>query len=349
VFFDFRRGNHDDVKAERPAETVDHGSWPGFSSEEVRAREEQLLEEPDTAPIEPQGELRGASAAKGIAMLAILALVALLGAAGAWLVVGPDDPSAASGQGPVAPGGGNVALPPPTSDSTGTHETTTDSQRTVTTEAGTTDARTTEATSAAVTVPDVVGDPVAQARRRLHDADLQVRTRLVASSRPSGTVLVQLPRAGNRLARGDVVALDVANAATIRVPQVVGRTVAEAKRALRSVGLSSSVSKVPSSKPHGTVLGQSPGAGAKVRRGTAVALRVSTGPALADVPDVVGLGDVEARAALEDAGFQVAVVDRPTDDSTQDGVVVDQSPSGSTDAREGSTVTLTVARFGSGP
>jgi serine/threonine-protein kinase len=146
-----------------------------------------------------------------------------------------------------------------------------------------------------------------------------------------------------------VVSLDVANVTTIRVPQTVGRTVAEAKQALRSGGLGSSATEVSSPKPEGTVIGQSPAAGAKVRRGTVVALRVSTGRALVDVPDVVGLAEVEARTALEDAGFQVAVVDRSTGDSTQDGVVVDQSPSGSTDAGEGPTVTITVARFGSGP
>lgn len=335
---------------ERPAEPSGDKTWPGFSRDEVRVQEEQLLDEPDTAPLEPQGPPRGSFATKGIAMLATMALIAFLGAAGAWLVVGTDDPSAASGEGPVAPGGsGNGASLAPTSDSTGTQETTTDSQRTGTTEAGTTDARSTEATPPAVTVPDVVGDAVAQARRRLHDADLHVRTRLVASSRPSGTVLGQLPRAGKRLAGGDVVSLDIARVTTIRVPRTVGRTVAEAKQALRSVGLSFSLTKVPSSKPEGTVLGQSPAAGAKVRRGTVIALRVSTGPALANVPDVVGLAEAEARAALEDAGFQVAVVDQPTADSSQDGVVVDQAPSGSTDAREGSTVTITVARFGSGP
>jgi serine/threonine-protein kinase len=67
------------------------------------------------------------------------------------------------------------------------------------------------------------------------------------------------------------------------------------------------------------------------------------------VPDVTGLDEGAARSTLEGDGFRVAVVDEPTDDSSQDGVVVDQSPSGSTDARDGSTVTITVARFSSGP
>lgn len=341
------------MNEQRSVEMGDGDGWPGFSPEDVRVGEEHLRDERGAVTIaDPQAPPHSSSAPRSFALLALLAL-ALLGAAAAWLVAGSGHPpggSAAQQQGPAAPGGsGNVALGPPTSDSTGTQETPTDSERTGTTEATTTDARTTEATPPAVTVPDVVGDPVARARRLLHDADLRVRTRLVVSSRPSGTVLDQLPRAGKRLASGDVVSLDVANVTTIRVPQVVGRSVAEAKQALRSVGLSSSVTKVSSPKPEGTVLDQAPAAGAKARRGTVVALRVSTGPALVTVPDVVSLAEVEARTALEEAGFQVAVVDRSADDSTQDGVVVDQSPSGSTDAREGSTVTITVARFGSGP
>ena len=203
-----------------------------------------------------------------------------------------------------------------------------------------------------VAVPDVVGDSASQAARRLRDAHLHPATRLVTSSRAAGTVVDQSPSAGNRLASGGVVTLDVAKVRPVvmaRVPQVVGRTAADAKQALRSVALGSSVTTVSSSKPNGTVRSQSPAAGAKVRRGSVVSIRVSTGPALVTVPDVSGLDEGAARSALEGDGFQVEVVDQPTADSSQDGVVVDQAPSGSTDAREGSTVTITVARFGSGP
>ena len=328
---------------ERPQE-----EWPGFSPEEVRAQEEELHHEPGTVTAEPQGAPSRSGAARNVAILGILALLALLGLAAALLVLGADDPSGASAASHRSPGGGNGAQPP--SASTGTElMTTTDS---ATTTEMNTDSASTSTGSPPVAVPDVVGDPASQATRRLRNADLRPETRLVTSSRAPGTVVKQTPSAGNRLASGGVVTLDVAKArpvVTVRVPQLVGRTVPEAKQSLRSVALGSSVTTVSSSKPAGTVLSQSPAAGAKVRRGSVVSLLVSTGPALVTVPDVTGLDERDARAALRRDGFDVEVVDQPTDDSSQDGVVVDQSPTGSTDAREGSTVTITVARFSSGP
>ena len=328
---------------ERPQE-----EWPGFSPEEVRAQEEVLHDERGAVTAEPPGAPSRATTARTVAILGILGLLALLGAAAALLVLGADDPSGASAASHRSPGGGNAAQPP--SASTGTElKPATDAATTTDT---TTDSETTSTVPPPVAVPDVVGDPASQATRRLRNADLRPETRLVTSSRAAGTVVKQTPSAGNRLASGGVVTLDVAKArpvVTVRVPQLVGRTVTEAKQVLRSVALSSSVTTVSSSKEAGTVLGQSPAAGAKVRRGSVVSLRVSTGPALVTVPDVTGLDEGDARAALRGDGFDVEVVDQPTDDSSQDGVVIDQSPRGSTDAREGSTVTITVARFSSGP
>jgi serine/threonine-protein kinase len=60
---------------------------------------------------------------------------------------------------------------------------------------------------------------------------------------------------------------------------------------------------------------------------------------------VTGLDADSARVKLENAGFDVAVVDQPTSDPDQDGVVVDQDPLGGTEADNGSTVTITVARL----
>jgi beta-lactam-binding protein with PASTA domain len=347
LFFDRRSGNSDEVTDDRPVERLDDTGWPGFSPDEVRAQEE-LLDERGAATVEPQVQPPGSTAARRVATLGILALLALLGAAAALLVLGAGDPSsgsAASREGPVTPGGGgNGAQQPPASAQLGSVATT-DSATTTDT---TTDAVARNASTTPVAVPDVVGEQASQATQRLRDADLHPKTRLVASSRAAGTVVDQAPSAGERLASGGIVTLDVAKprpVVTVRVPRLVAMTVTQAKQALRSAALSWSVTTVSSSKPAGTVLGQSPAAGAKVRRGSAVTLRVSAEPALATVPDVTGLDEGEARVALQGDGFQVAVVDQPTDDSTQDGVVVDQSPSGSTEAREGSTVTITVARF----
>jgi serine/threonine-protein kinase len=62
-----------------------------------------------------------------------------------------------------------------------------------------------------------------------------------------------------------------------------------------------------------------------------------------EVPDVVGQGEDEAEAALEDAGFEVRTRDQETSE-TDAGQVTAQDPKGGTRRSEGATVTITVAR-----
>jgi serine/threonine-protein kinase len=133
----------------------------------------------------------------------------------------------------------------------------------------------------------------------------------------------------------------------VRVPKVVGKQQATAQRALAGAGLRSRVTYVASEKPQGTVLSQSPTAGTTVKRGSRVALKVSTGPSTPQetaVPDVTGEDEGTATSDLESAGFQVQVVDQQTADASQDGIVLDQDPAGGSQAPAGATVTIVVGR-----
>lgn len=199
--------------------------------------------------------------------------------------------------------------------------------------------------------PDVVGLTVSDATEALRKAGLRPRIALVPSDDPAGTVLSQSPSAGTALADGSVVTLEVAKAREpaverVELPDSVGSGVADARARLRDLGLRVRVVRVVAPDAAGTVVGQSPRAGAEVREGTTVTLRVSTGPAEVAVPDVTGLDEASARLELENAGFDVRVTDQSTDDPTQDGLVVGQSPRGGATARDGAVVTITVARMG---
>jgi beta-lactam-binding protein with PASTA domain len=200
------------------------------------------------------------------------------------------------------------------------------------------------------TVPDVVGDPASTARRALQDAGLRVEIERVASSRPVGTVLRQSPAAGTRVGDGAAVSLQVAKPrpatpAKIDVPHVTGLDVADARARLTDLGLRSTVTRVESERPAGTVIEQSPSAGAALERGDTVALTVSSGPAAVAVPDVVGMDEASAREQLEAAGFEVTTTDEPTSDPAEDGQVVGQSPSAGAERKPGTLVTLRIARL----
>jgi serine/threonine-protein kinase len=131
----------------------------------------------------------------------------------------------------------------------------------------------------------------------------------------------------------------------VTVPDVVGKTQADATRALEDVGLK--VGQITETRDavaaSGTVLLQDPAAGADVDDGAAVALTVSSGPGTAAVPDVVGLTRADAEAALADAGLVPASV-LQYDLTAPVGEVVDQLPAAGEQATPGTQVGLMVSR-----
>ena len=219
-----------------------------------------------------------------------------------------------------------------------------------------------------VPVPDVVGQPSADAQATLKQAGFDYTIVLVPSDQPRGTVVSQAPAGGATAPQGSKVRLNVASgggattgtgttattgtattSATVAVPRVVGLSQTAAQRRLQAAGLKSNVVYVASTQPAGRVVAQRPPPGTTVKRGSRVRLNVSTGPnpqASTPVPDVVGQDEATATSTLQDAGFQVVVIDQPTADQTEDGVVLDEQPAGGTRAPRGAVVTIYVGRFG---
>jgi beta-lactam-binding protein with PASTA domain len=130
-----------------------------------------------------------------------------------------------------------------------------------------------------VTVPNAVGIPQGEARDRLVAAGFKVTDASVSSAQPTGTVVAQSPPAGDKVARGTSVRINVSKgSATANVPSEVGQTSDAAQRDLANKGFRPAVVQVPSDQPLGTVVAQSP-AGGQARKGSSVQLNVSKGPA----------------------------------------------------------------------
>lgn len=199
-----------------------------------------------------------------------------------------------------------------------------------------------------VEVPGVVGLSRSRAEAELREVGLVAGVRTEESGQRPGRVLEQSPSAGEQVEPGARVRLVVSvrpEPEPVRVPRVVGLPVADARARVREAGLRSTVTRVESSRDPGTVVRQTPRAGASAQQGAIVALEVSSGPALASVPDVVGLDETSARRELEGAGFRVRLVEEPTSEPSEDGIVVAQAPAGGTRAKPGTTVTITVRVF----
>ena len=130
-------------------------------------------------------------------------------------------------------------------------------------------------------------------------------------------------------------------AALVEVPDLSGLSLGEADARLRSIGLESEPSyQVNVAIPENTVFAQSPLAGQRVEDGQTVALTISQGES-PTVPPVRGRTSIDAREVLSNAGYQVIVIEGPS--QAEAGTVVLQDPISGTELGLGEAVTITVS------
>ncbi len=230
-----------------------------------------------------------------------------------------------------------------------------------------------------VVVPRVVGQTQGDAVQALTALGLKPVLLNVPSDKPAGTVVGQKPPAGKEVDKGAEVTVNVSTgsgpatttattttattttttattsttgtttaATPVRAPRVVGLAQTPALRRLNVLGLLPTVVYVRSSQPANRVVSQAPAPGTSLRPGARVRVNVSTGqnpqPNTA-VPNVVGQDQATAVQTLRDAGFQVAVLNRPSADQSKEGLVVEQQPSANANIPGGSQVSIFVGRF----
>jgi beta-lactam-binding protein with PASTA domain len=223
----------------------------------------------------------------------------------------------------------------------GTNPTTT--PPTTTTSTQTTDTETT----ATVSVPDLSGISVEDARERLAERGLEARVREVEAEQPAGEIVRQTPDPGREVQRDTTVVLLVSSGPPrVEVPGVIGLSRGRAESELREAGLVADVRTSTSSGRPGTVLEQSPAAGSRVDPESRVRLVVAVKPEpqRVRVPRIVGLPVADARARLRDAGLRSTVT--RVESTRESGTVVRQSPPAGSSLREGQAVSLEVS---SGP
>ncbi|MDA8371879.1 MAG: Stk1 family PASTA domain-containing Ser/Thr kinase [Nocardiopsaceae bacterium] len=191
-------------------------------------------------------------------------------------------------------------------------------------------------------MPEVVGEPVENARKALADAGFSNIEEEEGSSseEPIGTVLSSDPEPGDSADREGTVTLTVNSG--FSVPDVVGKDQEAARSELEGKGLQVDVTEKPSDDvDKGTVMEQSPAAGENVGTGDSVALTVSSGPEEIEIPDVTGWKVKDAEKELKELGFKVKVTEVFGGDR-----VTSYSPQGK--AEKGDEVELFVSPFAPG-
>jgi serine/threonine-protein kinase len=220
-----------------------------------------------------------------------------------------------------------------------------------------------------VAVPRVVGLKEQPALLRLAQLGLRPKEVYKPTKQPKGVVVSQKPKEATEVKKGSQVRIVIdSGAPRVAVPDLGGKTFADAQAALDKLGLDSTRTQVTSGAPAGTVVDQAPKAGAKLAKGSTVTLAVSqakaasapapgkgattaptttasarpTRPQNATVPDVTQQSEAAAAQALSGAGILPSLVFIPSNDPL--GTVEQQAKGAGTTVPYHSHVQINVSR-----
>lgn len=117
----------------------------------------------------------------------------------------------------------------------------------------------------------------------------------------------------------------------IQIPNVEGDRVGRAQKRLEEAGFTTDVVRVnnDTADPN-TVIATRPEPGERANRGSLVILRVSKGPKLVEVPDLVGLPENEATELIQEAGLSVGQRTDERSDEFERGDVIATDPDAGT-------------------
>jgi eukaryotic-like serine/threonine-protein kinase len=135
--------------------------------------------------------------------------------------------------------------------------------------------------------------------------------------------------------------------AKVQVPDVSGKSAAEATTLLEQAGLKFARGQDVKSDTvgRGFALTQTPTAGIEAEKGSTVTVVFSGGKQLFDVPDVIGDSENSARKQLENSDGKFKVADKVVekDDGAKKGTVIEVSPDPGKQYGSGTEFTLTVS------
>ena len=202
--------------------------------------------------------------------------------------------------------------------------------------------------SATVSVPDVVGQPVATATSTLQSDGFVVKDVSEVSTETPGTVLSTDPVKDSLVKKGATVTLSVATVGQTTVPQgITGVSLGTAESILTNAKLLySTINQASTTVTKGNVISSDPASGTSIAQGGTVELVVSTGPTQVTVPGLAGVSQITAATTLGQVGLNVGTVTQAPSTQYGAGTVISTTPAVGTQVAPGTAVNLVVS---SGP
>jgi beta-lactam-binding protein with PASTA domain len=198
------------------------------------------------------------------------------------------------------------------------------------------------APDAQIPAPNFVGTPIRDARKVASGQGIVLiedETRDAPDAQP-GEILEQIPPPGTPLINREIRVV-TAKAKEARIPNLVGKPIAEAKQTLSDLGVDVTEVQKDSSKTPGTVIAQKPLPNTKLSPGTPVELTVAALP-LIQVPGLTGKYLNAAKTALKDTGLELGDIKRVEHAEHGENYVLRQDPASGSKVPFGTVVNLTV-------
>ncbi len=190
-------------------------------------------------------------------------------------------------------------------------------------------------------LPNVVGLTEAQAKALLPNFTINFQ-HAPDPHVPKDRISNELPLATSKVLTGSSITLTISDGpGNTSIPvNIVGLSLMDARNALAAVGLViSQALPTDSNEAPGTVIAVDPSAGSILPAGSGVQLQIASGNL--QVPNLIGLSDVQAITMLTQAGFLVRTANA-YDPNQAPKVVLAQAPDAGTTQSIGSSVTITV-------
>lgn len=161
-----------------------------------------------------------------------------------------------------------------------------------------------------------------------------------------GQIVRQMPEEGTKITKEETIKVIVAaeNIEMVDVPNVEGKTLDEATKLIKAVGLTESAEYKFDDSVENIVLDQTPRAGDKLEKGKLVKITVSLGKEENNIelPTVLGKSEQEAKTILKNFNLKISYRE---DKSQSEGVVLSQNPSPGQKMSTGSEVGIVVNKY----
>ena len=194
-----------------------------------------------------------------------------------------------------------------------------------------------------VEVPDVSGKTIEQATQLIEEAGFEVGTTDSAydPNVEAGHISSQSPKGGTKAEKGSKINLVVSQGTEeIEVPDVTGKSLADAQNALQKAGFTvgSTTEENSDSIESGKVIKQDPQGGKSAKKGSTVNLVISKGADTVTVPDITGLTPERASKVASELGFTITQSGSQASDTVDKGIIISQTLVAGTKATKGSSI-----------